>query len=174
MTQTVAQDFEALFTEHWDRVYAVLIRLVGDPAEAEDLASEVFWRLYHRPPKDADPTKTVGWLYRVATNLGYNALRAGRRRDRYENEAGLESIAQKSSADPAAQAESALHRQQVRQVLVNMKSRSARLLVLRHSGFAYAEIAAVLNVSPTSVGTLLARAEREFEKLFITEYGKDF
>jgi RNA polymerase sigma-70 factor (ECF subfamily) len=47
-----------------------------------------------------------------------------------------------------------------------MKPRSAQLLILRHSGLSYAEIASAIEVSPNSVGTLLARAEREFEEQY--------
>jgi RNA polymerase sigma-70 factor (ECF subfamily) len=44
-----------------------------------------------------------------------------------------------------------------------MKPRSASLLILRQSGMTYAEIADALDLAPGSIGTLLARAEREFE-----------
>lgn len=168
MAQASAQDFDALFNEHWGRVYAVLFSLLGDSAEAEDLALEVFWRLYYQPPREVDPAKLAGWLYRVATNLGYNALRANKRRGRYERDAAYE-----TRSDPAALAEDVLRRWQVRHLLARMKPRTAQLLLLRHSGFSYAEIAAILKVSPGSVGTLLARAEREFERLYISAYGED-
>ena len=73
--------FERTFLEHWPRVYGVLFRLVGDRAEAEDLALETFWKLWQRNSSEAD--NLGGWLYRVATNLGYNALRAAKRRLRH-------------------------------------------------------------------------------------------
>ena len=66
--------------------------------------------------------------------------------------------------DPAQQVEKTQDRQQVRMALARMKPRSARLLLLRHSGLSYAEIAAALEIAPGSVGTLLARAEDEFER----------
>jgi RNA polymerase sigma-70 factor (ECF subfamily) len=44
-----------------------------------------------------------------------------------------------------------------------MKPRSAKILVLRHSGLTYAEIAAAIKISPNSVGKLLSRAEKDFE-----------
>jgi RNA polymerase sigma-70 factor (ECF subfamily) len=47
-----------------------------------------------------------------------------------------------------------------------MRPREAQLLILRHSGLAYKEIAAALGVAPGSIGTLLARAEKEFERLY--------
>ncbi len=73
--------FEAIFYEHYEKVYAILFRLIGDRYEADDLAAETFWRLWERPP--AQDENLAGWLYRVATRLGYNALRASRRREHY-------------------------------------------------------------------------------------------
>jgi RNA polymerase sigma-70 factor (ECF subfamily) len=155
--------FERLLEEHWTRVCCVLFRLVGDRDEAEDLALEAFWRLYRRPPQDHN---LAGWLYRVATNLGLNALRSRKRRKHYEEEAGLLDFIRNASFNPADEAESAEQRRAVRQVLAGMNARSAQLLVLRYSGFSYAEAAAVLGVAPTSIGALLARAESEFEKRY--------
>jgi RNA polymerase sigma-70 factor (ECF subfamily) len=51
--------------------------------------------------------------------------------------------------------------------LTQLKPRSAELLILRYSGLAYKEIAATLEIAPASVGTLLARAEKEFEDVFL-------
>ena len=47
-----------------------------------------------------------------------------------------------------------------------MKPAQAQLLVLRNSGFSYKELAEVLDVKPSSIGTLLSRAEAEFEKAY--------
>ena len=51
-----------------------------------------------------------------------------------------------------------------RAALAKMNPRQAQLLVMRYSGLAYKDIAQSLNLSPTSIGPLLLRAEREFEK----------
>lgn len=158
--------FEALFLEHWPRVYGVLVRLVGDRAEAEDLALETFWQLYQRPPEQRG--SLGGWLYRVATNLGYNALRAAQRRQGYEDTAGREALIHSPAPQPPELAERAETRRRVRAVLNTLPARDAQLLLLRHSGFAYKEIAAALGVAPASVGTLLARAEAEFAARYQT------
>jgi RNA polymerase sigma-70 factor (ECF subfamily) len=162
--ESQSPDFEALFQQHWSRLCAVLYRLVGDWAEAEDLALETFVKLYRQPPSAND--NPGGWLYRVATNMGLNALRSRQRRSRYEQEAGRLDVEPSQPLDPAAAVESAQEREQVRETLRRMKPRSAQALLLRHSGLSYAEIAAALDVSPASVGTLLARAEQEFEKQY--------
>ncbi len=156
--------FEAVFLEHWQPIYRVLVRLVGDHADAEDLALETFWQLYHRPPSNEHGRNLGGWLYRVATNLGLNALRARKRRARHEQEAERRQAEQISAdasdpADPDRDEE----RARVRAVLAGMDSRQAQLLLLRYSGLSYKELAGALDVSANSVGTLLVRAEREFE-----------
>jgi RNA polymerase sigma-70 factor (ECF subfamily) len=157
-------EFERAFAQHYARVYGVLVRLVGDRAEAEDLAVETFWRLWERAPQRWD--NLGGWLYRVAVRLGYNALRAARRRAQYEIAAGRDALERAAPPDPAAAAEQAEERARVRAVLRRMPARSAQLLILRHTGLSYQEVASALDLAPGSVGTLLARAEAEFEKLY--------
>ncbi|MBI4788374.1 MAG: sigma-70 family RNA polymerase sigma factor [Chloroflexi bacterium] len=159
--QSKRAEFEAAFFQHYTRVYGVLFRLIGDKAEAEDLTLETFWRLWQQPPRRAD--NLGGWLYRVATRLGYNALRAAKRRTRYEDAALRDAAV---SPDPAREAERSDERASVRAALSQMSERDAQLLLLRHSGLSYNDIAAALGVSPNSVGTLLTRAEEEFEKLY--------
>ena len=160
--------FEDLFQEHWSRVCRVIYRLVGDWDEAEDLAIDTFWRWYQNPPDRQD--NPGGWLYRVATNLGLNALRARKRRHYYEEQAGVQ-IHERSAMDTAAAAAQSLEQQRVRTALSRLKPRSAQLLILRHSGLSYAEIAAAIGVAPSSVGTLLARAEQAFEKVYTSLEG---
>jgi RNA polymerase sigma-70 factor (ECF subfamily) len=160
--QEPSPQFETAFVTHWPRVYGVLARLLGDAAEAEDLALETFWRLHQNPPRES--TNLVGWLCRVAVNLGYNALRGLKRRRVYEEQAGHEAIEQNFEPSPEQTVEQWQAQEQVRAILREMPTRDAQLLMLRHSGFAYKEIAAALNVAPSSIGTLLARAEAEFEK----------
>ena len=164
LTTEQSADFERLFQENWQRVNELLLRLLGDPDEAQDLALETFWRLHHNPPRQ--PDNLGGWLYRVALRLGYNALRAARRRGQYEQEAGKLAL-EKSFNDPAGEVELAEQRQRVRKVLAGMPTRTAQILVLRHSGFSYTEIGAALSVPVSSVGTLLVRAEKEFEKRYL-------
>jgi RNA polymerase sigma-70 factor (ECF subfamily) len=156
--------FEAAFSEHYTRIYGVLFRLMGDRAAAEDLTVETFWRLWQRAPQRAD--NVAGWLYRVAVRLGYNALRAARRRAQYELEAGAEALERNAPLDPAEAAELARQRERVREVLRRLPERDAKLLLLRSAGLSYKELADALGVAPGSVGTLLARATEAFERAY--------
>jgi RNA polymerase sigma-70 factor, ECF subfamily len=158
--------FEALFLEHWASVYRILRRLVGDPAEAEDLALEAFLRLYHHNQKQPAVQNVGGWLYQVATRLGLNSIRDWNRREQYERTAGQYALEQKVQLTPADILTREEEHRQVRLVLTRMNERRAQLLVLRYSGLSYKEIAHALNLAPASIGPLLVRAEREFEKQY--------
>ena len=104
--------------------------------------------------------------------LGYNALRAARRRARYELQAGHAALELKASPEPSRSLEQKQERARVRATLRGMKEREAQLLILRHSGFSYREIASALGIAPGSVGTLLARAQQTFRKEYIKRYGE--
>ncbi len=158
-----SQEFESLFSEYWAYVYRILYRLVGDPAEAEDLALETFLCLYQRHPLKDDGFQLGGWLYRVATNLGLRSIRSFKRRERYEMEAGRYAIEEAPETRPVEFLAQEEEQDLARQALAKMNERQSQLLILRYSDLSYKEIAGVLRLSPTSIGPLLARAEREFE-----------
>jgi RNA polymerase sigma-70 factor (ECF subfamily) len=160
--EALSIDFEALFQKHWHSICGALYYIIGDWDEAEDLALETFWQLYKKPPKE--PQNLGGWLYRVATNLGLNALRSRKRRQYHEQETLILDSQTNSEQDPAAILEQTQERQRVRLVLSKMKERSAQLLILRQNNLSYAQIAQALDIKPASVGTLIARAEKEFEQ----------
>jgi RNA polymerase sigma-70 factor (ECF subfamily) len=164
---SITIDFESLFEAHWSRLCSILSCILGDPQEAEDLALEAFVQLHRRPP--TNDRNLGGWLYRVATNLGLNALRARKRRQHYEEQAGTLAVDTNPQEDPAETAERRLEVEGVRTTLAAMKPRASQLLILRHSGLSYSEIAEATGVSRGSIGTLLARAEKEFEKRYRKE-----
>ena len=154
--------FETLFQRHYDRVYGILFRLVGERGEAEDLAQEVFLRLHDHARRRRNHDDSVGaWLYRVATNLGYNALRDRRRR--WQRDVHL---VRSEAGDAEAEAARREERRAVRAALARLSERQAQLLILRQMEFSYAECAAIVGVAPASVGALLARAARAFREAY--------
>ncbi|MEW6406860.1 MAG: sigma-70 family RNA polymerase sigma factor [Chloroflexota bacterium] len=161
-----SSSFENLFAEHWTRIYRLLCCLVGDPAEAEDLALEAFFRLHQHYPQSDGTFNTGGWLYRVATNLGLHSIRDFKRREHYELTAGRYALDETKQDDPPEALAQEEERQLARSVLASMDERQSQLLIMRHSGMAYKDIAKALGLSPASIGPLLLRAEREFEKRY--------
>jgi RNA polymerase sigma-70 factor, ECF subfamily len=157
------EGFESIFHTYYGRVFALAYRLVGSAQEAEDIAQEAFLRLYLRPLPSGREHNVAGWLLTVAANLGYNRLRSGRRRQERENR--LASTAGQAE-DPDEAVVTADVADRVRKTLSRLPERQAQILLLRHSGLSYAEVATAMKVAPGSVGTLLARAERAFRAAY--------
>jgi RNA polymerase sigma factor (sigma-70 family) len=158
-------EFQAVFLAHYSRIVAILIRLLGDRSSAEEMANDAFWRLYRQPGLRVDGNVS-GWLYRTATNLGIDALRASARRRQYEEAAGGARDETKTSSP----LEDLLREEKcnrVRAVLALIKPAQAQLLILRSSGLSYKELADALKLKMTSIGTLLNRAEEEFRNRYL-------
>ncbi len=164
-----AASFEILFYRHYDRVYGLLFRLMGSRGEAEDLVQEAFLKLYRhafgqrpfagRTLNAGQKQNISAWLYRVAMNLGYDALRSRSRRQQRDT-----LLVPDPQGTPGAEkeVEKREERTAVRAALARLPQRQVQLLILRQMDFSYAECAAICDVAPGSVGTLLARAARDF------------
>ncbi len=160
------ESFERTFHEYWSPIHRLLARMVNDPSEAEDLALETFYRLYKYRPSQYESFNIRAWLYKVATNLALQSIRGFKRREHYELHAGRDALVEASEDQPPKILAKKEDQELIHMALGQMNSRQAELLIMRHSGMAYKEIAGALNLSPTSIGPLLLRAEREFEQCY--------
>ncbi len=160
-------EFELLFFEHYEKVLRLLCRLTGDRSRAEELANEVFWRLAQRPNRWLITAQVAPWLYRTATNVGIDALRAATRRVRYEQRAQESNGAASNNSGPLEDLLRREERQNVQRVLSGMKRARAELLLMRSCDWSYREIAEALGISIGSVGTLLTRAENDFRERYL-------
>ena len=163
--------FETLFYRHYDRVYGLLFRLLGNRVEAEDVTQEVFLKLYRQPLRKGligRQEHNVGaWLYRVATNMGYNHIRSRKRE--WQRNTVLVPDATDALPDPAERAAQQETRLQVRRALAQLPQRQTQLLLLRQMGFSYTELAEACEIAPGSVGTMLSRAAEAFRKVYADE-----
>lgn len=159
--------FDAVFRRYYGRVFAILTRIVG-PDEADDLAQETFLRFHDRPPlRRSDEEEAIGaWLYRVATNLGFNAIRSRKRRTAREERVTRAELPLRRPLDPEGEAVQREERALVQSVLMEMPARARAVLTLRQAGCSYAEIAAAVGIAPGSVGTTLVRAEALFRQQY--------
>jgi RNA polymerase sigma-70 factor (ECF subfamily) len=158
-------DFEATFVAQYSRLLRVIVRIVNDPARAEDLAMEVFWKLWRKPPRD---TSDAGaWLYRVAVRTALDELRKQSRRQKYERL--FETMRRRANVSSEPVNEDS---EQVRLVLASIKRRDAEILLLRSEGMTYEDLAKTFCLNSSSVGTLLRRAQLAFRKEYIKRYGE--
>lgn len=162
--------FETLFYRHYDHVYGLLFRLVGNRVEAEDLTQEVFLKLYYQQFRPGRDHNIGGWLYRVATNMGYNTLRSRQRRWQRNTELlPAETGGRDTPAEALVRRET---QEAVRAALARLSPREAQLLLLRQMDLSYRELAQACEVAPGSVGTLLRRAARAFRQAY-EAYGQE-
>jgi RNA polymerase sigma factor (sigma-70 family) len=169
--QSFDDAFHALFVERSAALYSYVNRVSGDPALAEDIVQECFVKLHRRGAMPDDPP---AWLMAVANNLLRDAHRrlARRRRLTVTWSADLPLGGGGGDAPRADDATLAAEQvEQVRQALDRLPLRDRQLLLLRHEGYRYGEIAAALGLTPTSVGTMLARASEAFRKAYHGLFG---
>lgn len=159
----VEAEFESIFRGHFVRLVRITRRVLRSDAEAEEVCADTFLKLYRSGPGVLAGGPVGAWLYRVATRAAIDSLRQAKRR-------GMEEEFEADSGNEAGEApEDPLNRMmrneriaEVRSALARMKAEKAQLLLLRHSGLSYEEIAAAMRIKASSVGTMLARAEAEF------------
>ncbi|TXI05521.1 MAG: RNA polymerase sigma factor [Pseudorhodobacter sp.] len=145
---------------HLGRVYGFAARLLGDRAEAEDVAQEAMLRLW-RGAADwrAGEAQLSSWLYRVTVNLCTDRQRSKARRRTEALEEGAE------PPDDRPDAEAALMQREradaLQAALATLPDRQRQAVVLRHiEGLTNPEIAAILEVGVEAVESLTARGKR--------------
>lgn len=161
ISQRVPDPFERLFLEEYPKVVAIAYRVLADRTAAEDVAQEVFLK-FHRSQSPASE-RASGWLHAAAVHSALNVIRGDRRRAQRETAHALDP-ARSTVASPERLVEEAEQRREVRRALSRLPERTAAVLMLRHSGLSYAEVATALRIKVGNVGTLLRRAEEALRK----------
>jgi RNA polymerase sigma-70 factor (ECF subfamily) len=159
-------DIETIFRAQYGRIARVIARVVRDPARAEELAVEVFLKLWRTPRAQGESSE--GWLYRTAVRAGLDELRRRTRRSVYERAADFV----RGARTPEAMHQATEEQERVRLVLSALETRQAELLILRSDGLSYDEVASALELNPASVGTFLVRAQEAFRKEYVKRYGE--
>jgi RNA polymerase sigma factor (sigma-70 family) len=154
----VRADLEEIFRAHYSRVVGVAARVLGSREGAEDVAQEVFLA-FGRSSVPAG--EAGGWLSVAAAHTALNAIRAGRRRSLRELLAGERA---EPLPDVAESVVAGDEHGRVRAALGRLPRAQAVVLVLRHSGLTYADVATAVGISPASVGTTVRRAESALRK----------
>ncbi len=157
--------FDHLLGKYRAPVVHFVYRLVREPALAEELAQEVFLRVFRARRNYRPRAKFTTWLFRIATNVALNALRDGRMRRWGETSIDAEDagpqVAQLSAPGPTAE-QRLLEAERARQIRAAVESlpEKQRLAVLLHKyqDLDYAEIAPILGCSESALKSLLFRA----------------
>lgn len=146
-----------LLTRHLAPTVSTAWRILGEKAEAEDVAQETFIRLLRKVPRwQASGPPLRAWLHRVAVNLSIDRCRARRHVPLDE-----ETLADPSAADVADIDRDSSIAKAMRRALAELPDRQRVAVTLVHyQGFSNREAAAILSVSVHALESLLARARR--------------
>ncbi len=167
--------FEELVRRYQDRLLTVMYHLVGNREEAEDLAQEVFLRVYRHRKEYHPQAKFSTWLFTIAHHLAQNVYR--RRQRKPEAQFDLTDSAalahQPSENWHASVMPSPDHRlrqeelsQVVQQALNHLNERQRLAVVLnKFEDMSYQEIADVMGISVKAVKSLLSRARSQLREL---------
>jgi RNA polymerase sigma-70 factor, ECF subfamily len=139
------------------RLLALAVRILGDRSEAEDVAQDVFLRIWRRAPTwQPGKAKFDTWMHRVALNLCYDRLRLRREQAMAEPP---------DQIDPGPAPDHGLHerseQERIEAALAALPDRQREAIVLQYyQGFSNIEAADILGISVEALESLLARARR--------------
>jgi len=171
-----AAAFEELMLRYQNRVVTILDHLVGSRDLAEDLAQEVFLRVYRSRKHYVPGAKFSTWLFTIANNVAANARRSRSRRKevtlppREGNASGgyqLDQLAQAASGlMPARQLDKAEMRDIVRLAIEGLNERQRMAVLLsKFEDMSYADIAESMNMSQEAIKSLLSRARLNLKEI---------
>jgi len=154
--------FEELIERHQSRVIGTVAKMLGDASAAEDLAQQVFIRVWQSAPRYAATAKFTTWLMTITRNLVFNETRR-RGRARFfpmEHEDGSpREIPDAISLEPGRNLEEKELQKAIEEAVASLPEQQRLALILRrYEGMDYEEIADVLETTIPSVKSLLFRA----------------
>ena len=164
-----AQAFEELVNRYQNRLITILHHHVGDRDRAEDLAQEVFLRIFRARKKYQPTARFATWLFTIANNVASNARRtlARRREVQVQQKATdsrpqltLEEMAKVASGQMPARRVAKSEMAEVVQLAMRSLNERQRMAVLlcKFEGMSYADIASAMNMSAPAIKSLLSRA----------------
>lgn len=156
--------FALLLERHRGPVHHFLLRMVQNQPVAEELAQEVFLRVYRSRGTYEPTAKFTTWLFRIATHLALNWIRDGRRERGLERlDAVLPDGGNRQVRDHRPSVEQSLVREarlgEIRQAIDSLPAKQrAAVLMHKYEEMEYSQIAATLRCSESAVKSLLFRA----------------
>jgi len=166
--------FNELVRRNQGTVYRLLLRMLGDPAEAEDVAQEVFVSAFKSIESFRGESSLSTWLYRIAANQGKNRIKYLARRARGAEEPlddrneGRAATPIERAAQPDQQAEGREAETLLQRALESLESEQRLLLGLRDlENMSYEEIRQITGLPIGTVKSKLHRARMALHERFL-------
>ncbi|MCA9057552.1 MAG: sigma-70 family RNA polymerase sigma factor [Planctomycetaceae bacterium] len=162
------QAFTELVVRYQDRLVGFFFHLMRDRTVAEDLAQDVFLRIYRARERYEPTARFSTWLFRIAHNLASNHKRGisrrreiplGSRSDDSDLRPQEEMLAEKSALMPTRRADASEMQEVVRNALDDLGERQKMAVVLhKFEGMSYQDIGEIMGLGTVAVKSLLSRA----------------
>ena len=158
--------FEKVIERHQALVAGTAARMLGSNSDVEDIAQQVFIRVWKSARRYVPRAKFTTWLLKITRNLVFNELRRAKRRAQVplQSDPGAEEIQLKDETNPAPDAsllEDELQRAIEEAIMQLPESQRMALVLRRYEQLSYEEIAEVLDLSVPAVKSVLFRARTE-------------
>lgn len=163
------QAFAELVERHQHMVVGTVARMLGDPSEAQDIAQQVFLRIWRNARRYRPDARFTTYLFTVMRNLVFNELRRRKRRnevssDEREDEHHLQ-IEDAGQTSPDEQLANRELQDAIERAIANLPEAQRMAVVLRrYEQLPYEQIAEILEVSLPSVKSLLFRARASLKE----------
>jgi RNA polymerase sigma-70 factor, ECF subfamily len=165
--------FEQLVRRYQNPVITFICRYIGDYYAAQDLAQEVFLRVFQAAPKFKPLGKVSSWVFRIAYNLSANELKRRKRLRGFLN--GMSAEGRRLPGGWSTSQTESGNRESEERLMVAMgqlpENQRAALLLKINEGLTYLEISNVMDVSVASVESLIFRARSRLKQLVRTSPG---
>ena len=158
--------FEKLIERHQSLVIGTVARMLGSNSDVEDIAQQVFIRVWKSASRYVPRAKFTTWLLKITRNLVFNELRRAKRRAHapLQPDANVEEMQLKDESNPSPDA-SLLElelQEAIEKAIGELPETQRMALVLRrYEEFSYEQIADILNLSVPAVKSVLFRARTE-------------
>ncbi|MCS7202188.1 MAG: sigma-70 family RNA polymerase sigma factor [Dictyoglomus sp.] len=169
--------FNILVKRYEKKVFNILYLQLGPISDLEDLAQEVFIKIFKNINKFRGEAQFSTWLYRIVLNLSYDYKRKNKNifsldeNIDYESEETFENILPTSEEDPEKVLERLEVQRKIRDAIKGLSKEYQEVIILREfEGLSYEEIAKVLNCPVGTVESRLFRAREELRKKLIKEW----
>ena len=160
--------FEELVWLHEKKVYALTLRMCGNPEDARDAAQEAFLSAWRGLPSFRGEAGFSTWLYRLASNAAIDQLRRNRRQREEDSLDAGEMDAPDQSPGPQEAAEGSELQRAVADGLASLSEDHRRILLLReYQQLSYDEIAQTLDMDLGTVKSRISRARRALRKILL-------
>ncbi|MCA9114794.1 MAG: sigma-70 family RNA polymerase sigma factor [Planctomycetaceae bacterium] len=173
-----AEAFGQLVVRHQDRLYHSLVRMLGCPDDARDVAQDAFVLAFQKLSTFRGQSRFYSWLFRIAMNVAISERRRPRHRvrslDAIHEQAGVQPTDSHPSSAPSHSVELAEQQELVQKALARLSDEFRTVLVLKEmEDLKYEEIAEIMECPVGTVRSRIHRARQELREILAAEMSKN-